>query len=147
MYIVDQLSRDAKEARRLRLSYGKYMGLKYEAAMKAKETAQPKKPKPGERRCKVCEKEIPLTVSSSRYCSPECAHKAQTDMRKEAERRRKLLAQGIEVPPEPDILCGTCGKVVKNRRRKYCCPECAETAKRLQTVAGKMRAKLKSGKK
>ena len=146
---MDQLSRDAKEARKRGLSYGKYKGLQYEQELKSKEAAAPKKPrkpKPGERRCKTCGKEIPLTVSSSRYCSPECAEKAQLEMRRVREQRHKLAMQGVVLPHEPETKCGICGKTVKDKRRKYCCPECAEEARRLQTAASKMRAKWRAGK-
>lgn len=147
---MDQLTKDAIEARRLGLSYGKYKGLQYEAQQKAKAAAaaeKERKPKPGQRWCKVCQKEIPLTVSSSRYCSPECAAKAQAEMQQARDHRKYLRRKGIELPPEPEVTCGMCNRVVKNKRRKYCCPECAERAKQLQTEASRLRARLRAGKK
>ena len=71
---MDQLSRDAKAARKAGLSYGRYMDTKQQPKPIVRRS---KKKKVEELRCINCNMLIPPACTSNRYCSPECAHAAR----------------------------------------------------------------------
>ena len=72
---MDQLSKDAADARKAGLTYGKYMATKTKQEEKPK--PKPKK-KPAEGpRCVICGMLIPPKTHRHRYCSAVCADRAQ----------------------------------------------------------------------
>ena len=72
---MDQLSKDAMEARKAGLTYGKYMATKYKPEEKPK--PKPKKKKEAGPKCAICGMLIPPNTHRRRYCSAVCADRAQ----------------------------------------------------------------------
>ena len=95
---MDRLTRDVLAAQKRGLSYGKYMGLKYEAEQKAREAAEPRAVRRGKRgHCAVCGMLIPPASKSSKYCCQECARNVPGRHRKKLKltRGRRSVAEFV----------------------------------------------------
>lgn len=68
---MDQLSKDAKAASDLGISYGKYMARKHKPVAAVRPGKKMKNV--GHRRCVVCGAPILPSTGRRKYCSTECA--------------------------------------------------------------------------
>lgn len=87
---MDQLSTDAMEAKRLGLSYGKYIAL-YHPEKPPVERRSKKNARGQEKRplCVICGEPIPASSNRKKYCSPACADQAMQEQRRAANQRRR----------------------------------------------------------
>lgn len=75
--------------------------------------------------CVVCGREFQAVLSTAKYCSPKCKHKAHNEKKREARIER---GEGKARP-----TCLICGKpLVGKGRRCYCSDACRDTAKKRQ---------------
>lgn len=124
---MDQLSRDARAARKLGLSYGKYIAL-----YKPKQPPAERYPKKSEQsdqepRCAFCGKIIPKNGKNRKYCSGACADEAR---RQQHDDSAKKIKEAQPPKVKPPIFCVRCGKQIPEHehRRKYCSGACADEA-------------------
>lgn len=92
---MDNLSRDALEAQRAGMSYGKYMAHKQFVETQERQTAALKHERLPV--CVYCGKSIPKGCRSRKYCSPECSERYR-DRQKTAQRKcqRDAVTNGTE---------------------------------------------------
>ena len=127
---MDQLSIDAMEARRLGLSYGKYIAL-YRPE-KPPAVRYPKMRSNGEILCAQCGSPIVNGSNRKKYCSQDCADEARRLQRqnicKDTESELELDETRSEEKPRP--ACILCGKLIPAyaARRKYCSATCSDQA-------------------
>ena len=87
---MDQLSADALAAKRLGLSYGKYIAL--HRPEKPRAERYPKRNQRGQEKrplCVVCGAQIPANSHRRKYCSPACSDKALQDQNKDQKKQRR----------------------------------------------------------
>ena len=119
--------RDARAARKLGLSYGKYIAL-YKPKQPPAERFPKKAAKDSaEVHCELCGKLIPAAIKGRKYCGPECADEARRQQRIVSAKKAKEAQPPKE---KPQITCIRCGKPIPAhaKRRKYCSAECADAA-------------------
>ena len=102
---MDQLSRDAKAARAAGLSYGQYIGRRYEAQMtataaEAQARAEAKRQSEQERLaalpvCFWCGKPFEPR-GRERICSPECRHESKKFRDRQSKERKKAEQRAAE---------------------------------------------------
>ena len=124
---MDQLSRDARAARKLGLSYGKYIALNKPPKPPAERYPQKTEQSDQEPHCAYCGKIIPKNCKSRKYCCPDCADKARQQQKTDSAKKVNQLKPPKEKPP---IFCIRCGKQIPEHehRRKYCSGACADEA-------------------
>ena len=120
---MDKLSRDAKDAISMGMSYGKYM------SQKQPEIIIPPKPTHRMRECQKCGNQFPLTTRGKgvkKFCSDECR---EAFYRERIDQMKKEQRKEME-KPEIHKTCPICGKdfVTIDPRRKYCGELCARVA-------------------
>lgn len=127
---MDQLDIDAKEARRLGLSYGKYIAL-YRPE-KPPAVRYSKRQGGGELLCAQCGSPIANGSNRKKYCSQDCADEARRLQRQNACKETENDLELDEMQPEekPCPACILCGKPIPAfaARRKYCSATCSDQA-------------------
>ena len=116
---MDKLSRDAKDAISMGMSYGKYM------AQKQPEIIIPTEPKVEMRECLRCGTLFPPPTRGSKakkFCSDGCRDKFNNERYYESKKEQK---------PETHKICPICGKdfIPMTPWTKYCCDFCAGVGK------------------
>lgn len=121
---MDLISLRNAEARKLGLSYGKYMALVRDGLIRTEIAPEPAKGAKGAKDakeetepeyelgtavCAICGKEFPMRTSKSRTCGPECRAELNRQRNRERYRRKN---QGCD----PKKECNVCGRIFIPKR-------------------------------
>ena len=125
---MDNLTACALAARKMGLSYGKYMALREGGTIVPKPVVE--LPVEDLHYCKECGKEFNPNNRLMVYCSQECKKNNHARMCRERMRKKSTIT------PEDVLICPWCKKeFVRGNRHglaKYCSPECSLAARKEQ---------------